>query len=134
MIFKKGGILLPETGYIQIRAFTSQAQIPLQEVAVTITAQDGTAVAMRLTDRSGKTDPVALPTPSVSESQSPQGGKPFTTVNVHAQRNRYEAFTSDSVQIFPGVTTVLELEMIPLSELPEQWTKQESFDTPAQNL
>ena len=131
---QKGGIILPETGYIQIRAFTSQAQLPLQGVAVTITADDGTAIAMRISDRSGKITPVTLPTPDASESQSPGDGQPFATVTVHAQLSRYEAYTAQSVQVFPGVTTVLDLEMIPLSELPEQWTKRESYDTPAQNL
>ena len=89
---------------------------------------------MRLSDRSGKTAPVALPTAPKAESQSPQEGTPFSTFTVHAHLNRYEGYTAKSVQVFPGITTVLDLEMIPLSELPEQWTKRESVDTPAQNL
>ena len=45
---------MPSTGYIQVRAYTSTAQFPLKDVAITITASDGTAIAMRLTDRNGR--------------------------------------------------------------------------------
>ena len=44
---------MPSIGYIQVRAYTSNAQYPLKDVAITVTSQDGTAIAMRLTDRSG---------------------------------------------------------------------------------
>ena len=39
------------TGYIQVRAYTSTARFPLENVAIAVTATDGTALAMRLTDR-----------------------------------------------------------------------------------
>ena len=44
---------MSEQGYITARAYMSNAQIPLENVAVTILSQDGTAIAMRLTGRSG---------------------------------------------------------------------------------
>ena len=43
-----------------MHAYSSIAQIPLQNVAVTVTASDGTAIAMELTDRSGKIRPIPL--------------------------------------------------------------------------
>ena len=46
------------TGYIQVYAYESYAQLPLKDVAVTITSEDGTAIAMRLTNRSGQIVPV----------------------------------------------------------------------------
>lgn len=60
-------IVLPDTGYIQVYAYTSNARIPLKDVAVTVTATDGTAIAMRLTDRSGKIEPIAIPVPDLAE-------------------------------------------------------------------
>ena len=47
-------------GYIQVHAYTSRARIPLQDVAITVTAEDGTAIALRLTDRSGMNSTVLL--------------------------------------------------------------------------
>ena len=43
---------MSSNGYITARAYMSYAQIPLEDVAVVVTAQDGTAIAMRLTNRS----------------------------------------------------------------------------------
>ena len=38
------------------------------------------------------------------------------------------------LQVFADTTTGQDLEMIPLSELPTQWDRSETFDTPPQNL
>jgi len=126
---------LPATGYIQVHAYSSFAQIPLQGVAVTVTADDGTAIAMRLTDRSGRITPIPLPVPDLSASQSPDTGEiPFATVNIHARLRGYEQITSERVQVFADTTTNQDLEMIPLAELPGSWNQTEDFDTPPQNL
>ena len=132
----KGVSHLPETGYIQVHAYTSYAQIPLQEVAVSVTDASGAAIALRLTNRSGTLDqPVAVETPTTATSQSPDTGSiPFTTVNLYARLKDYEAIEIENLQIFPGTITVQNLEMIPLSELPESFNKLEVFPTPAQNL
>ena len=128
-------ILLPATGYITARAFASKAILPLSNVAVTVTASDGTAIAMRLTNRSGLITPIEIPVPEKSESQSPNPGeRPFAVVNLYARLKGYEQIAADNVQVFAGTTTVQNLEMIPLSELPNQWDQSERFDTPAQNL
>lgn len=126
---------MPSTGYIQVHAFTSYAQLPLQNVVISITAEDGTALALRITDRSGKITPIELPVPDLSAGQTPNTGiTPFTAVNLHAQLPGYEQITVERLQVFPDTTTSQDLEMIPLAELPEQWNQNELFDTPPQNL
>ena len=131
----KGVIPLPDTGYIQVHAYASYAQIPLQDVTVTVTATDGTAIAMRLTDRSGRIVPIPIPVPDRVESQSPNPPeRPFATVNLTARLQDYEQIFIENLQVFSGVTTDQELAMIPLSELPESRSQSERFDTPPQNL
>lgn len=126
---------MPATGYIQVRAYTSTAQFPLKDVAIAVTATDGTAIAMRLTDRSGRIDPIPIPVPDKSESQAPDPGEqPFTSVNLYARLRGYEQVEAEDVQVFAGVTTDQDLEMIPLSELPNQWDQNVVFHTPPQNL
>ena len=128
-------ITLPATGYLQVHAFTSYAQIPLQDVTVTVTATDGTAIAMRLTDRSGRIVPVPIPVPDRSESLSPDAAeRPFAIVNVIARLKDYEQIFVDDVQIFADVTTEQDLSFIPLSELPASRNKSETFQTNRQNL
>lgn len=131
----KGADYLPSTGYIQVRAYASNAQYPLRNVAITVTSQDGTAIAMRLTDRSGKITPISIPVPDKSESQSPDPSeRPYAVVNLYAHLRGYEQTEAENLQVFAGTTTIQNLEMIPLSELPEQWNQTIIFDTPPQNL
>lgn len=128
-------IVLPDTGYIQVYAYTSNARIPLKDVAVTVTATDGTAIAMRLTDRSGKIEPIAIPVPDLAESQTPNPGQiPFTRVNLYARLDGFTQIENEDLQVFANTTTDQNLEMIPLSELPESWGDKELFFTPMQNL
>ena len=131
----KGGILLPATGYIQVNAYESYARLPLENVAVTITSSDGTAIAMRLTNRNGQISPISIPVPDKADSQAPDPGeRPFAVVNLYARLKGYEQVESENLQVFADTTTDQNLEMIPLSELPNQWDQSVIFDTPPQNL
>lgn len=132
----KEAINLSAIGYIQVHAYTSFAQIPLQDVAVTITDTDGAAIAMRLTNRSGTlNEPVEITVPNLSASQSPNTGViPFTVVDLYARLENYEEIHIERLQIFANTVTNQNLEMIPLAELPEKWNQAEIFYTPAQNL
>ncbi len=80
-------------------------------------------------------EPISIEVPDRSASQSPNTGViPFTVINLYARLENYEEIISDHVQIFADTTTDQNLQMIPLSELPDSWNKAEVFDTPAQNL
>ena len=126
---------MPSTGYIQVHAYAGRAELPLENVAVAVTASDGTALALRLTDRSGKITPIPIPTPDIIDSQSPGSPEiPFSIVNLHARLEGYEQITVESLQVFADTVTWQDLELIPLSELPESWDKAEVFPTPPQNL
>lgn len=126
---------MPATGYIQVRAYASAAQFPLKDVAITVTSTDGTAIAMRLTDRSGQITAIEIPVPDKDESQAPDPAeKPFTSVNLYAHKRGYEQVESENLQVFADTTTIQNLEMVPLSELPQNWDQSVIFDTPPQNL
>ena len=131
----KGVTDLNATGYITVHAYTSYAQLPLKDVAISITASDGTAIAMRLTNRNGQIDPVEIPVPARSASLSPGSPElPFTTVNLYARLKGYEQIEIEDLQVFADTTTNQNLEMIPLSELPGKWNQTEIFETYRQNL
>lgn len=126
---------MPATGYIRLRAYTSTAQFPLKDVAVTVTATDGTAIAMRLTDRNGLIAPIEIPVPDKSESLRPDPAEvPFAVVNLYAHKKGYEQVESENMQVFADTTTFQNLEMIPLAELPLNWDQTVIFNTPPQNL
>lgn len=118
-----------------MHAYTSYAMLPLADVAITVTASDGTAIAMRITDRSGQITPIEIPVPDKAASQEPGSGeKPFTNVNLYGRLKGYEQMEFENLQVFADTTTDQNLDMIPLSELPGKWNQMAVFDTPAQNL
>ena len=126
---------MPATGYLQVRAYESYARLPLEDAAIVVTAPDGTAIAMRTTDRNGRMEPIAVPVPDRSESLSPDPGeRPFALVNLYAHKRGYERVESENLQLFADTTTIQNLEMVPLAELPDSWNQSETFDTPPQNL
>ena len=123
------------TGYIQVNAYESYARLPLKDVAVAITAEDGTAIAMRLTNRSGQILPVEIPVPDLSESQTPDPPeRPYAVVNLYAHLRGYEQVEAENLQVFADTITSQDLMMVPLSELPDQWDQTIIYNTPPQNL
>ena len=126
---------MPATGFIQLRAYTSTAQFPLENVAIAVTASDGTAIAMRLTDRNGLIPSIEIPVPDREESLQPDPGeRPFATVNLYARKQGYAQVEAENLQVFADTTTYQNLEMIPLAEMPEAWDKTVIYNTPPQNL
>lgn len=132
----KGGIILSATGYIQVHSFTSDARLPLKDTAITVTDASGAAIAMRLTNQSGYLDDlISVQVPDLSASQSPNTGIiPFAVVNLYAHLTNYEQIEIENLQVFANTVTDQDLKMIPLSEFPDNWAKNEVFPTPPQNL
>ena len=127
---------MPAIGYLQVHAFTSSAQIPLQDVAIAIVDSSGTVIAYRLTDRNGQLqNPIEIIVPNLESSTSPNTSiTPYTSVNIYARKEDYEEIYVKNVQIFAQTVTEQPLQMIPLAEFPGQWNKGEEFVTTAQNL
>ena len=126
---------MPSTGYIRIHAYQSKALIPLKNVAVAVTATDGTALALMLTDRNGLAGPIEIPVPDLTAGQTPDSGQiPFTAVNIYARLKEFEQIENEDVQVFPDTITIQNLELIPLSEMPGAFDAKELFITPPQDL
>ncbi len=127
---------MPNIGYLQVNAYTSQARIPIQDVAVTVKNPSGPLIAMRLTNRNGQFPaPIPLEVPALSASQTPDTGTvPYLLVDLYARAPGYEEIDAKNLQIFPNTVTGQDLELIPLSEFPEKWNHAELFNTPPQNL
>ncbi len=131
-----GGVILSAIGYLQVHAYTSRARIPIQYAAIAVTDVNGSAIALRLTNRNGMLDePITIPVPDLSASQSPNTEViPFTVVDLYARAENFEQIHIKKVQLFANTITDQNLEMIPISEFPAQWNKEEIFETTSQNL
>ena len=124
------------TGYVNVHAYESAAQIPLNGVAIAITDENGDAIALRLTNRNGMLDkPIQIQVPDLSESQTPNNNQqPYKAINIYARKQGFEQIEVQRVQVFVNVTTDQELEMIPLSEYPDNQNLLEIFTVTPQNL
>ena len=123
------------TSLLQVFAFTSRASIPVSGVTVTVTDPQGRLLGIRQTNSSGLISPIAITVPDKSESlDSAFQGQPFTSVSIFARHPGYRQIDIQNAQVFPGVVTVQNLEMIPLSQLPGQCDATEEFNIPPQKV
>lgn len=125
---------MPAYGYIQAKAYTSRAQIPVEDAAVSVVDDQGRLLGLRTTDSSGLTTPIRLEVPALAQSQSPGDPKPFAAVNLYARAENFEQLLVRGVQVFPDTVTTQQLQFIPLAELPGSWNRVEIFETPPQKL
>lgn len=128
---------MPENGYLSVRVYVSEAELPIEGVAVTVTqpTENGTRLlAARLTDESGKVAQITVPAPDRAESQSPGVSMPWTTVDITADHPDYERIVVENAQIFAGTQTEQNLALIPHSRRPEAWNLTEIFSVTAQPL
>ena len=121
---------MPAIGYIQARAFTSRARLPLEDTAVSVVDDNGRLLGIRTTNSSGLTTPIRLEVPELAQSQTPGSGKPFVTVNLYARAEGYEQVLVRGIQVFADTVTTQDLQLVPLSELPGSWKQVADFDTP----
>lgn len=111
---------MPQTGSLTVRAFTSQAQLPVAGATVIISgpSEDGRreVLSIQTTDSSGTTPPIRLLAPDPSLSQSPGGASPFSDYALVVEHPDYYLATFEQLQVFPGVETVQNVPLVPLPQ------------------
>ncbi len=126
-------------GTVIARVYTSDAFLPLADVPVTFTQvqPDGTRrlLAVRFTNSSGLTAPLAVATPDVSDSLTPGSVlKPYATIDISVDYPGYGSILAEGVQVFPGVETIQGLKLLPLPTLPSEADPAVRFPGSTQNL
>ena len=130
------------TGTLSVRVFTSRAQIPLEGATVVVASpgEEGKwkLLSIQNTDSSGLIRPVTIDAPALGESTSPGGlpgpGLPFALCDVWAEQPGYAMLRMNGVQIFPGVETLQNMELIPLPQGLCSLQQRDERDIPAQSL
>lgn len=135
----KGGIPLSSQGTIIARVFTSNARIPLRGAAVVFYRTDASGVrellGLRLTNYDGMTDPLTVETPDLDSADISSAGKaPYAQLDVFTDLNGYDRVLVRGAQIFTGIQTLQDVQLIPTALLPELYDRTEVIDTPAQTL
>ena len=129
------------TGSLTVRVYTSQAQIPLEGAAVVVTSrgEDGKLrlLTVQSTDRSGEIRAIRVEAPAAGESTSahPAGEPaPFAVCDVWAEHPGYAMVRVDGVQIFSGVETIQDIELLPLAEGQSSLQNRSVLEITPQNL
>ena len=113
---------MDDIGTLIIRVYTSRAQIPISGATVVVTHEGKGGrrelLSLQVTDSSGAILPLQISTPLLGESTAPHtdGPVPFAICSVWAEHPGYAMLQVDGVQIFPGVETTQDMELIPLAE------------------
>ena len=111
-----------QTGKLIVRVYATSAQLPLEGATVVVTKQNKNGkfdlVSLQKTDRSGLTKPIEIQTPDRLDSVSNDTAvrAPFTVCDVWAEHPGFTVLRVEGVQIFPGIVTRQDMEMIPLGE------------------
>ena len=126
------------TGFLQVQALTSRAEVPVAGATVSVTgAAPGGGqelLSLQRTDESGLTDTITITTPALNNSLSPEQANGWTDVTVSVSHPDYDGIIVNTVQVFPGVTTIQELLLIPRGALPTDPGSTEVYTVPPQGL
>lgn len=109
---------MSKSGTLLVRVFLSRAQLPIPDatVAVYTVLPDSRRklLAVRITDESGVAGPITLPTGD-SMGLTPDAPVPFTDYQLIVEHPDYQIAVFEDLQLFPGVETVQDVPLIPLS-------------------
>ena len=104
------------SGTIQFRVFTSDANIPLPGVTVILRQQDSPyqLLGILVTDESGQTPVTAIETCDASLGQSPGSSEqPWVSLRAYVEHPAYEEASFSGIQLFPGILTVQNVQLLP---------------------
>ena len=124
-------------GYLVVQVFTSRGVIPLEGVSVSVLNERNPAEGIKffqITDINGKTSPVALETPPIELSQSPNPAVPFATCTIRLDHPDYYTVVVEDVQIFAEQISLQRMEMQPLMENTNRQENVREIDVEPQNL
>ena len=108
---------LTDVGTLLVRVSTAGIFLPVEGADVRISGANEANKSIRYfltTDRSGLAEKIPLPTPAVSFSLAPGGVAGFSDYNIEVFKEGYYPVTFLNVPLFPGVTSVQSVELIPL--------------------
>lgn len=101
-----------QNGTLIVEVFLSGEALPVNAAEVTIQNPSTGETTVLYTDQDGRTEIISIPAPDVEASLSPDSGtRPYSSVNVVIRRAGFADVSVNGVQIFPGIESILPVEM-----------------------
>ena len=101
------------TGFLIVNTRTALGALPVPGARVRVTGQGYDTTVM--TDSSGVSGKLVLPTPPLEASLSPGGAAPYAAYDIEVEAEGYYTSQNRAVPIFPGITSVQSVNLMPLS-------------------
>lgn len=125
---------MPTSGSLIVRVFVSRAQLPIPGATVIVYTNGSNGqhnlLAIRHTNESGIAGPIELAT-NGSLGLTPDAPIPFTNYQLVVEHPNYQLALFEDLQVFPGVETIQDVPLIPLS-VPEGSDSNTTTVTPQQ--
>ncbi len=130
---------MPNIGTLVVWVYTSKSMLPVSDATVTVLqyeslTQQPNLVALRRTDRNGKTDAIPIETPSPNESLTPGDPLSYALCDLWVEHPDYQLMELRGVQVFPGVESIQEVPLVPLMKSQENYVGVEFVTFPPQDL
>lgn len=125
-----------KTGSIQVNVYTSRGKLPVVDATVLLVekGEKDHVLAIEVTNQSGNTREISLPTPEMLGSIRPTRMRGFGLVDVWVEHSDFISKKIEGVQIFPEVATQLPVELLPLGEGRSSLVEETLVELPVQNL
>ena len=105
---------MAQQGILTIRVTTSDCLFPVRGARVTVEDAAGRLLALRSTDESGTAGPIAVDTPPMEHSYSPEAGDPCARLTLRVEHPRFERVLIRDVEVFPTIRSFQAVSLIPL--------------------
>ena len=108
------------TGSLEVWVTTSRAQLPVEGASVAVTQPEANGqrrlIALLITDDSGRAGPLTLPAATEGgDGLTPGGPRPDAVYALRVEHPDYEMVEVDQFQIFPGITSIQQIDLVPLA-------------------
>ena len=108
---------MEENGYVVVTVKTAGGALPVENAVVTVKDTSGNILAVYFTDRSGRTPRLKVLAPPRANSESPGAvSPPFYSYNIDTDKEGFVSVRNVSVPVYPGITSVQSVELVPISE------------------
>lgn len=124
-------------GRLIVSVTTANGAIPIEGAAVGIRSYElgqSSTIALLTTDPSGNTETIEIETPSVYESISPGGKRGYTPLIIDVTKDGYRVAEFIGAAVFPGVTTVQPVYLVPSDEYGGEYQKSIFTESEAADL
>ena len=102
-----------DKGYITVNVRTARGALPVEGAQITITSRQDGASYVLYSNADGGSVRLEVPTPPKANSAHPGGSTPYSLFDIVTRKEGFYDIVNSGVPVYPGVTSVQTVEMIP---------------------